>query len=175
MKSTDRILANRYARAYDKLSKNNSDALRACQDLLAAGTALRQTQSYMRDPAVSVMEKTDFVHTLFQNQPQVENFLCVLLQAKRYYLLDLCLAEVQKLADKRLDIVRAQVETAFELSAEQKKKVEEVLSDFSGEHAHADFKVNPALLGGLRARLEDTLIDGSLKGKFKKLEEELTK
>ncbi len=175
MKSTDRILAQRYARAYDGLNKNPSHAVRACHDLHAAAVALQQAQSYMRDPAVSSAEKTDFVHTLFNDRPQVENFLCALLQAKRYYLLDACVLEVQKLADERLGIVRAQVETAFELSAAQKEKIEAVLSEFSGKHAQADFKVNPQLLGGLRARLEDTLIDGSLQGKFKKLEEELNK
>ena len=175
MKSTDRILAQRYARAYDALSKNDSDATRACQALCAAVQALRQAQGYMHDPAVSSAEKTDFVHALFKQEPHVENLLKALLQAKRYYLLEPCAAEVQKLADKRLGIVRAQVETAFELSAAQKKKVEEVLSEFSGKHAQANFKVNPHLLGGFRARLEDTLIDGSLQGKFKKLEEELTK
>ena len=175
MKSTERILAKRYARAYDELSKDNSTAVRACEQLRLAAQSLQQARKYMHDPAVSSLAKTAFIHSVFGNRPQIEKFLQVLLTAKRYYLLDVCVEEVQKLTDLRLGIVRAQVETAFELSAEQKKKVTDTLSQFSGKQAQACFEVKPELLGGLRARLEDTLIDGSLQGKFKKLEEELTK
>ena len=175
MKSTDRILAKRYGRAYDELSKDDSSAVEACRALCAAAETLAKVCHYMYDPAVSSAAKMAFVHQVFSSQPQVENFLRALLQAKRYYLLEACVREVQKLADKRLNIVRARVQTAFELSAEQKKKVEETLSSFSGKNAQADFAVNPELLGGLLVKMEDVLIDGSLQGKFQKLEEELTK
>ena len=175
MKSTDRILAQRYARAYDALSASDSAATRACQLLCMAAQALQGAKAYMRDPAIPSADKTAFLHFLFSDQPQVEHFLCALLQAKRYYLLDRCVVEVQKRADKRLGIRRAQVETAFELSDEQKKKIEAVLSKFSGAHVQAQFQTNQELLGGLRAQLGDMLIDGSLQGKFKKLEEELNK
>ena len=175
MKSTDRILAKRYARAYDRLGKDNAAALQACAALSSAAKALKQAQNYMSDPAVSCVAKTAFIHHIFSGQPQIDKFLCALLQAKRYYLLDACVEQVQKLTDLRQNIVRAQVQTAFELSAAQKKQVEETLSRFSGKRAYARFEVKPELLGGLRARLEDTLIDGSLQGKFKKLEEQLCK
>ena len=175
MKNTDRILAKRYARAYDELSKEDSVVMQACDSLRVAAEALKQAQNYMRDPAVSSAAKTTFVRSAFGSQPQIESFLRTLIEAKRYYLLDACVEEVQKLADKRLGIVRPQVETAFKLSDIQKKKIERVLSEFSGKQAQAKFRINPALLGGLRAQVEDTLIDGSLQGKFKKLEEELTK
>lgn len=175
MKSTDRILAKRYARAYDELSKDNDSAVQACQALSVAAQALKQAQSFMCSPAVSPQIKQNFVRAVFGKQPQVEKFLCTLLQAKRYYLLDTCVTQVQRLADERQGIVRARVETAFALSAEQKKKTEEILSRFSGKQARAQFAVRPELLGGLRACMEDIFIDGSLQGKFKKLEEELIK
>lgn len=175
MKSTDCILAGRYARAYDALSKNNTDAVNACEALCVAAQVLRQAQTYMCDPAIPLAAKTDLIHALFEQQPQIEGFLRILLEAKRYYLLDSCVADVQKLADKRQGIVRARVETAFKLSAEQQKKTEEILSRFSGKQVQAQFKVCPELLGGLRAQLDDVLVDGSLQGKLKRLEAELIK
>ena len=175
MKSTDRILAKRYARAYDELNKDTASITQACEALRTAAQSLQHAQTYMRDPAVSSTAKTALVHSAFKDQPQIEKFLRALLQAKRYYLLDACVDEVQHLADKRLGVVQVEVETAFELSADQKKEVEKTLSKFSGRQARARFDVKPELLGGLRVRIEDKLIDGSLQGKFKKLEEELTK
>lgn len=175
MKSTDRLLAKRYARAYDKLSPDNASALQAAQQLAAAAQALRVAQAYMRDPAVCPAAKKELVHAAFAQQPQVEKFLQTLVSAKRYYLLEACADEVQKLTDRRQGIVRAQVQSAFALSDEQKKKTEEVLSTFCGKKVRAQFEVQPQLLGGLRIRTQDTLIDGSLQGKFKKLQEQLSK
>ena len=175
MKSTDRILAKRYARAYDELSKDNASAVEACEMLAIAAQTLRQAQDYMQDPVITLKTKKDFIQKLFSKQPQVENFLRILLEAKRYYLLDCCVTEVQHLTDIRQGIIRAQAETAFELSAEQKKQAEETLSRFSGKQVRVQFKVRPEILGGLRARMEDLFIDGSLQGKFKRLEEELIK
>ena len=175
MKSTDRILATRYARAYDSLSSTAQAAQAACASLQQAAQALQYARNYMADPAVSSAQKIQFVQSLFAQQKQVADFLAVLLTEKRYYLLEACAAEVAKLTDGRLGIIRAQVQTAFDLSDAQKKQVADTLSRFSGKQARAQFEVRPELLGGLKVRMEDTLIDGSLQGKFEKLEEELIK
>ncbi len=175
MKSTDRILATRYARAYDALSKDASQAATACESLQAAATQLAKARSYMQDPAVATTEKQAFVQKLFGAQTQVSAFLTTLLATKRYYLLDVCAREVQYLLDKRRGILRAQVQSAFELESAQKKKTEEVLSKLTGKTVRAQFGVDPNLLGGLQVRIEDTLIDGSFKRRFEKLQEELLK
>ena len=46
-------------------------------------------------------------------------------------------------------------------------------SQFTGKKVQAAFTVQPDLLGGLRAQIEDTLIDGTIKRRFEKLQEEL--
>jgi len=173
MKSTDRILAIRYAHAYDALSADATQAEAAYQALQRAVAALGQARAYMQAPAISTVEKQAFVQTLFGKQNQVTAFLSVLLKAKRYYLLENCLQEVGHLLDKRNGIVRARVESAFELTPAQKQQVEQTLSRFTGKKAHAQFAVRAALLGGLRVQIEDTLIEGSLKGRFEKLAAEL--
>lgn len=175
MKSTDRILAKRYARAYDALSVTAAQAADAAQALGCAAAALAQVQSYMCDPALSTGQKISLVQEVFGKQQQVACFLAELLKAKRYYLLEACTEEVQHFLDQRQGIVRAQVQTAFALSEAEKKQVQEVLSKFTGKKAQATFAVQPDLLGGLRARVGDRLIEGSLKGRFEKLQQELIK
>jgi len=175
MKSTDRVLAQRYARAYDALSATPQAAQRACAALCAAAAALAAANRYMASPAVPSAEKIEFVRHLFSSQPQLANFLTVLLQEKRYYLLAACVEELEKITDARLGILRAKAQTAFALSDTQKKQIQETLSRFSGKQVQASFEVNPELLGGLRIQMEDTLIDGSLQGKFEKLQEEIMK
>ncbi len=175
MKSTDRILAGRYARAFDSLSADAPAAYAAWERLRMAESALAYAGSYMTDPAVPSTDKQQFVQDLFGEDKLIGGFLGALLSAKRYYLLPLCVSEVAKLSDLRAGIVRAQVETAFALSAEQKKQVELALSKFTGKTAKATFEVKPQLLGGIKMRVEDTLIDGSFQAKFERLKEVLTK
>lgn len=175
MKSTDRVLAVRYAKAFDALAASNQEAAGACAQLTQAAAVLTQAQAYMQDPAVSSAAKIAFVRELFGTENAVAKFLAVLLEAKRYGLLAACVQEVQHLLDVRQGIVRAQVETAFALSARQQKQVEATLSKFTGKTARAQFTVRPEVLGGLKARVGDLLLDGTLQGQFQKLQEELTK
>lgn len=175
MKSADRILAGRYARAFDALSKDGAEASAHFAALRQAAQALRGAKAYMDDPAVPSADKLAFAKRALSADKRVEGFVSALLEAKRYYLLDACVDEVGALLDSRLGIVRAKVQTAFELTPQQKKKVEEALGQFAGKDIRAEYKTDPSLLGGLCARLGDVLIDGTLKGRFEKLQEELTK
>ncbi len=175
MKSTDRILAQRYARAFDGLSHNNEQAQKSYDFLCKAVGLLKQAHSFMADPAVASSEKVSFVGQVLQEEKTVAHFIAVLVEAKRYYLLEECLLQVGHLLDQRLGIVRAKVKTAFALTEEQKKKVEDALSSFTGKKALAQYETDPSLLGGVYAQAGDILIDGTLKRRFEKLREELTK
>ena len=120
-------------------------------------------------------EKSSFAAQVLEGDKAVCGFVCALIMAKRYYLLPAAVEEAGLLLDERLGRVRAQVQSAFELSDEQKTRVQEALSQFSGKKASATYQTDPALLGGLRVRMGDVLIDGKLKGQFEKLKQELTK
>ena len=175
MKTTDRILAQRYARAFDGLSQSAQQAAACFEALRMAGEQLKQAQTFMQNPAVSSVQKKAFVQELFSSEKEVVAFLSALIEAKRYYLLDECVKEISLLLKNRQGIVHANVQTAFALTQEQKQRVEEALKVFSGKNIEATYEVEPSLLGGLRVRLADVLIDGSLKRKFEKLREEITK
>lgn len=175
MKSTDRILAQRYARAFDGLSQTAQQALDCFKALQTAAQQLKQAQPLMLNPAVSSVQKKALVKELFASEKEVVAFLSILLETKRFYLLEECVKEVALLLDHRLGIAKATVQTAFALTEDQKKHVEEALKIFSGKEIQADYQTDASLLGGLRVQIGDVLIDGSLKRKFEKLREEIIK
>lgn len=175
MNSSDRIALQRYAAAYDGLSASNEEAARRADDLRAARQALAAVGEYMTSPRVSLPEKKQTVRAALKDAPQTAAFIELLLDAKRYCLLPAIVRQVEELLDGRLNIIRAQVYSAQELSAEQKKKTEEALSARYGGKAEASFHTDPALLGGLKIWCRGELVDGSLQGRLAKLQEELTK
>ena len=171
MNSSDRIAVQRYASAYDQLSHSTEEASARAADLSAAVQALAGAQNYMTSPRVSLPAKKQAVREALSGTAFVE----LLLDAKRYNLLEAIAKQVNFLLDERLGIIRAEVYAARELSAAQKQKAQESLSARYGGKVAATFYVDPALLGGLKIRCRGELIDGSLQGKLAKLQEELIK
>lgn len=175
MNSSDRIAVQRYAAAYNNLSASNEDAVRRSADLRAACAALAAAHEYMTSPLVSLEQKKETVRAALAGAPETASFVETLLDAKRYALLPAVAAQAEVLLDERLGVVRAEVCSARELSAEQKKQTEEALSARYGGRAKAAFRVDPSLLGGLKIWCRGELIDGSLQGRLCKLQEELIK
>lgn len=175
MNSSDRIAVQRYAAAYDGLSATNEEASLRAADLRAAEESLASVREYMTSPRVSLRQKKQAVRAALSAAPVTASFIELLLDAKRYALLPAVTRQVEDLLDERLNIVRARVFSARELSPEQKKKTEDALSARYGGKAEASFHTDPALLGGLKIWCRGELVDGSLQGRLAKLQEELTK
>lgn len=174
MNSSDRIAVQRYAAAYNGLSASNDQAAHRAADLRAAFEALSAARDYMTNPRVSTEQKKQTVKDALKGAPETASFVELLLDAKRYALLEAVTRRVGELLDERLGIMRAEVTSARELSPAQKKETEEALSARYGGKVEASFTTDPELLGGLKIRCRGELIDGSLQGRLAKLQEELT-
>ncbi len=175
MNSTNRIAAQRYAAAYDALSKTKEEASRRSSLLREAQTALAAQQEAMTNPRISLQLKKEAVREALAGAPETASFIELLLDAKRYYLLPEITRRVDALLDERLGIIRAQVYAAKELTTTQQKQTQDVLSKRYGGQVEAEFITSPGLLGGLKIFCRGEQIDGSLKNKLEKLQEELTK
>ena len=122
---------------------------------------------------LSTEEKKQTVKAALAALPEAASFVEVLLDAKRYALLDAVVRRVEELLDERLGILRAEVVSARALNETQQRQTEEALSARYGGEVKAIFKTNPALLGGLQIWCRGELIDGSLQGRLAKLQAEL--
>ncbi len=175
MNSSDRILAQRYAKAYDALATSNPQAQARAEELAAASQALAGAQAFMTDPNVSVPAKTGFLREALASAPAAQAFLNTLVQSKRYSLLGQIVREVNALLDERLGIIRAEIFSAVPLTDALKARAESVLSARYGGKVAAAYHTDPTLIGGVKILCRGELIDGSLKRQFEKMQEELTK
>lgn len=67
----------------------------------------------------------------------------------------------------------AYVTSAIELSKEDREHILSFLRKHFGEDLECEFRVDPSLLGGLQARVGDTVVDGSLAAQLERLHERL--
>ncbi len=78
------------------------------------------------------------------------------------------------LEGEQLEGQSATVTSALPLSDDETKRIEKGLKDQLGGDAEVEFKVNPAILGGLVVRVGDKVVDGSVSGKLTSLEQSLS-
>ncbi|MCL2872575.1 MAG: F0F1 ATP synthase subunit delta [Betaproteobacteria bacterium] len=97
----------------------------------------------------------------------------VLLQAGRINVM----AEIEtlflQLKDAAENTVEATIETALPLNAAQETEIREALARHTGKKVNAQIAVNPALIGGTRITVGDTVIDASVQSRLAAMAREL--
>ena len=149
--------------------KKALEELRGVESMIAASTPLHIA---LLSPAVPPSRKRAVVGRLIEPMAvskAVRNFLFVVIDHRRIHQLKAIVDEFDTLLDERLGFVRAGVFSASALSAAQKSSLEVQLSRLSGKKAKLTFSIEPALIGGVVARVGSKLYDGSVRGQLERL------
>jgi F-type H+-transporting ATPase subunit delta len=67
----------------------------------------------------------------------------------------------------------AEVTTAVALNDTEKQHLAERLNAITGKEISLEVNVNPAIIGGIKARIDDRLLDGSTKSRLEALKKEI--
>lgn len=138
--------------------------------LMIAGSA--DLQAAMRSPLVKAGAQQAAMAALAEKarfHGLTRNFLLVLAQNRRLKDIESILKAVQANFSARRGEIRADVESATDLSAPQRKSLEENLSRTIGQPVSVTVKVNRELLGGMTVTLGSLMIDDSVKTKLERL------
>ncbi len=81
----------------------------------------------------------------------------------------------QALLDEELGIARGEVITAFPLSEEEKKELEQALKGVLKKEVFLEAKVDPEIIGGVKIKIGDYIWDGTLKSQLEKFKEIIIK
>jgi F-type H+-transporting ATPase subunit delta len=79
------------------------------------------------------------------------------------------LSALQRLTRLDLDRRKVTVESAVELDETSRQRVVAGLAKQYGDDLVVQYQINPALLGGLRIRVGNDVIDGSVQGRLDRL------
>jgi F-type H+-transporting ATPase subunit delta len=172
------IAANRYARALlDVLYPKNADT---GYDQLSRFSALLSEQPDARrlleNPTVPVERRKSLVKEItaaLGSIPEIRNFIDILIDRNRLDLLNEIVGTYQKYLDQRLGIVRAIVTAAAPLDEAQRTTLVVQLEKATGKQVRISVAVDPSLLGGVVARVDSTIYDGSLRQQLESFREKL--
>ncbi|MCC6215862.1 MAG: ATP synthase F1 subunit delta [Polyangiaceae bacterium] len=177
---TDVAVAERWARAVFELGtetgqlKPLTDQLSRFAQTYAANPELR---SVLDNPVVDERHRTEILSAIAQRlglAPHAVNTVKLLAQRARLHALPDIARRLTQLADERAGVVRAQVVSAAPLGEAYVTRLAAELEKVAGKKVVIERSVDPALLGGLVARVGDHVIDGSLRSRLDRLERQLT-
>jgi F-type H+-transporting ATPase subunit delta len=172
-------LASRYAAALADVALEQHAADRVKRDLGSFAetfTSSADLRTLLGSPAVSLELKHTVVEELARRMelaPAVRNFVYLLVNHHRTEMLGEIQAAFETELNARLGIAEADVSSARELNAQERKELTAALERRTGKRIEARFRLDPSLVGGTVVRLGSTIYDGSVREQLMRLRERL--
>ena len=177
-----KALSTRYARALvDSVVAPGTglDPKQTLAELRTFSTMVRESielRNVLLSPAVSISKKRAVVARFAESLPLsrlVRNFLYVVIDRRRTDILDEIADAFELALDERMGIVRAEVTSAAPMTEGQQAELQQELSRVSGKRVRCDYSIDPALIGGVTARIGSTVYDGSVRTQLHNMRERL--
>jgi F-type H+-transporting ATPase subunit delta len=167
-------IANRYAEALLTTAEELHILKKVSDDLTVIRLIIKESrefQLFLKSPVIKKEKKLEVVNATFgpSVQPLTIHFLSLLIEKEREDALPSVIEAFFRLQDEMLGIVHVSIQTAAELSEQQKVQLKQKFEVYSHKEVFIDLSLDKQLIGGFIARIGDTVFDGSVKQQLKLL------
>lgn len=174
----NKSVARRYAEAFFSIARENNkinDYQLELETVVKTIQEVDNLKEYMNHLLIPVAAKKDVLKQLFAEQlsPVTLNFIMMIVDKKRETYIDVIVEEYKDMADEFRNIAKVDLIAAKEVPEEDVKYLAEKLSASTGKTVQLNLKVDPTLLGGVKLRMGDQIIDGTVAKKLEMLKEQL--
>ena len=174
-----KILAKRYAKALFAVGREEGTNENYRETLSVLGDFLRQYPEAM-DGLTNLLYPMELREKVMaqliselQTDQYMANFLKLVVQKKRADILPEIATEFQALVDADQNISRGTLVTASEISGDLQAKVQTTLENITGKKVILTAEIDPAIIGGIVAKVGDLVMDGSIKTQLAGLNESI--
>ena len=173
------ILAKRYAKALFAVSQEegNSEAYRETLNIL--GDFLEKYPESM-DALTNLLYPMELrekvmaqLISALQAHQFMANFLNLVVQKKRADILPDIATEFQALVDADQNVSRGTIISAAKISGDLQAKVQSTMENITGKKVILATEIDPAIIGGIVAKVGDLVMDGSIKTQLAGLNESI--
>jgi len=173
-------IANRYARALAEVvgtAGNYRGVLQELEDFAAVWRDSAELAAVFDSPAVAIDSKVGLLDRILQRlgtSKTTSNFLRILARNYRLAMLEGIRVAFRQAVNQALGIVEVKVWSATDLAPEQRTTLAARFREVTGQPVELEFQADPALIGGVRARIESRVYDGSVRGHLDAIRERLS-
>lgn len=171
-----RTAARRYAEAIVSLA-SESDSFKQWNDALGRlAEAFEEpgSREYLLNPGIPIQEKRASLDRIVGDAlPQANNLVDVLLRHRRLQQIPGIYEAFTEAWLDRQGIAVAYVTTAEPIGPDDERAIRDRLQRLTGKQIELRLAVEPDIIGGLVARVGDTLLDGSVRTRLRALRRRL--
>jgi F-type H+-transporting ATPase subunit delta len=170
--------AVQYARALLDLANEKKQAEKIGDEMAELGKIIEANKSlasFLSDPGISSSDRTEMLNKVFKGKisPLVMNLMGVLNSKRRLALLHAITQSYQELLDEQLGKVEVDVTVAHRLDSGELEQVKKRISQALKKDAIVHQYVDEKIIGGMVLRVDDKLIDASVKSQLEAMKRQL--
>lgn len=176
----NKIISRRYTTALFEIAAERKVTDRMRIDFLSLKKTIqssRELKLFIETPIISTEKKKSVFKEIFSGKLDdlLISFFDLLAEKGRENLLyEICTDFVALMNDKE-GIIEARITTAIEIRDSEKKNLEDKLREFTGKKIASNYFVDPSIKGGFVVRIDDTIIDASIRKQLEMLHEQFRK
>ena len=167
-----------YAKALFEVAKEEGKENQIIDDLVVNNSIFqseKELKNYFLNPEIKLEEKKARLKEIFGEKIQeyTYNFVFELIEREESEVLSLVIERLKVLVYKGSGTIEAEVVSAVELSDSLKNNILKKIESKSGKKVKLDNKVDSKLLGGMKVKIGDEMVDLSVRGKLENLKQEI--
>ncbi len=176
---TIQAVANKYASALHAVAQEKNKINEFEADLQMVVDFLKEKgkiKAVLEHPLLDKDEKKEIVEDIFKGleNPEVMNLLKLLVDRKRFDVVDAMFMEYVRLANYTRNVAMAEVTTAIELNDELQEALQKALEKYTGKEIRLVLKTDPSIIGGVVTRIGDSVMDASITRRLSRLYQQIT-
>ena len=127
----------------------------------------------IKDPTLNQKDLTNVINKLsdiYNFELLFVNFINFLITKRRFFYVEKILKNFNEICSEKRGEIKAVINSAKKLSADEIKKITEELSNTFKSKIKLDYNYDESLIGGLIVQVGSTMIDTSIKSKLQQIE-----
>lgn len=136
-----------------------------------------ETKKILASPAYEIVEKKSIMQDLADQMGFMDistNFICLTIEFGKFktllYSQQTIIRKLRKISDNLI----AEITLAKEPKENELNELSESLKKLTGSDVELNIRIDPEIIGGIVARVEDKVFDGSIKTQLKKVKQILS-
>lgn len=167
--------SRRYANALLEIALVQNSVEEMLNDMLTIKSTIegsRELLLFLRSPIVKPTDKQQALQKIFEGKVSktVSQFITLITEKGRENILDQIANAFVEAYNQHAGIITVEVKTAKALSDKQAKELTAMLEKTTSKKVNLDFSVIEELRGGISIKIDDTVIDATIKHKLEQLE-----
>lgn len=172
-------VAKRYAKALFELAEEQKVLDQVYADLLAVAKTVKDSdelQTLLLNPLVNERDKLKVLDRIFSKgfQQLTGTFLDLLADKRRLSVLREIVDKFHRMMLAHNNQVEVQLISAVDLDRPAVEKITKQIQQIIGKEVLVNERIEPSIIGGFVVKVEDIVIDNSIRSQLNKLREQLT-